>query len=194
MQVAYRCQLGLDLGNALLAKVDWAPRLWAVDKDSRRHDAAVRQLSAPQGAGVGSGRRRLRRVRYSTSQEPRKQSSTRPPQRPPLHFGQSKAHMNRSEIADCAQEFSRCLSRSQVGLGLVWTEPQLAQQHYKPLAMSHRLLRRFLTNCQRTIKSRGAALGDAMPRGAEQRGSGAPEVARERGGVRPPSVFFPTTT
>ena len=53
---AYRCQLGLDLGNALLAKVDWAPRLWAVDKDSRRHDAAVRQLSAPQGAGVGSAR------------------------------------------------------------------------------------------------------------------------------------------
>ena len=64
MQVAYRCQLGLDLGNALLAKVDWAPRLWAVDEDSRRHDAAVRQLSAPQGAGVGSARRRrLRRVK-----------------------------------------------------------------------------------------------------------------------------------
>ena len=39
-----------------------------------------------------------------------------------------------------------------------------------------------------------SSLGDAMPRGAEQRGSGAPEVARERGGVRPPSVFFPTTT
>ena len=67
MQVAYRCQLGLDLGNALLAKVDWAPRLWAVDKDSRRHDAAVRQLSAPQGAGVGSGRRRLRRVKNRES-------------------------------------------------------------------------------------------------------------------------------
>ena len=33
-----------------------------------------------------------------------------------------------------------------------------------------------------------------MPRGAEQRGSGAPEVARERGGVRPPSVLFSTTT
>ena len=63
MQVAYRCQLGLDLGNALLAKVDWAPRLWAVDEDSRRHDAAVRQLSAPLGAGVGSARRRLRRVK-----------------------------------------------------------------------------------------------------------------------------------
>ena len=31
-----------------------------------------------------------------------------------------------------------------------------------------------------------------MPRGAEQRGSGAPEVARERGGVRPPSAFYAT--
>ena len=47
---------------------------------------------------------------------------------------------------------------------------------------------------KRTIKSRGAALGDSMPRGAEQRGSGAPEIARERGGARPPSVFFSTTT
>ena len=39
-------------------------------------------------------------------------------------------------------------------------------------------------------KTTRSSLGDTRPRGAEQRGSGAPEVARERGGVRPPSVFF----
>eukprot|EP01045_Picozoa_sp_COSAG04_P011679 COSAG04_NODE_760_length_10536_cov_15.103564_6_plen_94_part_00 len=36
--------------------------------------------------------------------------------------------------------------------------------------------------------------GDTMPRGAAHLGSWAPGVARGRGGVRPPSVFFPTTT
>ena len=35
----------------------------------------------------------------------------------------------------------------------------------------------------------GAALGDAMPRGAEQRGSGAPEVAREREGACGPCLY-----
>ena len=58
------------------------------------------------------------------------------------------------------------------------------RQHNHMPALSHK----------RTIKSRGAALGDSMPRGAEQRGSGAPEIARERGGARPQSVPFTTTT